>query len=484
MRWTITQVADAVGARAGAGLDTVARLAGVSIDSRTVRAGELFIAIHGPSHNGHDHVAGALERGAIGAMVAELEVGRYADAIRAKCLVVADTFVALKQFARAVREAWGGKIAGVTGSVGKTTTKEILAALLSPRFRILKSEGNFNNEYGLPLTLFHLDEKHQAAVLEMGMSRRGELARLAAIARPDVGVVTRVAPAHLEFFASVEEIALAKRELIEGLNGKESVAVLNADDPLVAAFAFHAPGRVLTYGTEHVADFRAESIEDRGALGSTFVLTQWDKQIRLELSLAGRHVIANALAALAAASVWGISAEQSRDVLRNLRAPAMRGELLKLSNGAALINDSYNSSPAALHAMIAVLAATPGYRRRILAAGEMRELGATSAELHREAGAFAAKTGKVNWVIGVAGDGAQIVEGAIAAGVPRAQTRFFASSDEAAGFLRDFVELGDLLLVKGSRGVKMESAVEAVVERYGAASGPVSGAPVDEKVRH
>jgi UDP-N-acetylmuramoyl-tripeptide--D-alanyl-D-alanine ligase len=484
MRWTITQVADAVGARAGAGLDTVARLAGVSIDSRTVRAGELFIAIHGPSHNGHDHVAGALERGAIGAMVAELEVGRYADAIRAKCLVVADTFVALKQFARAVREAWGGKIAGVTGSVGKTTTKEILAALLSPRFRILKSEGNFNNEYGLPLTLFHLDETHQAAVLEMGMSRRGELARLAAIARPDVGVVTRVAPAHLEFFASVEEIALAKRELIEGLNGKESVAVLNADDPLVAAFAFHAPGRVLTYGTEHVADFRAESIEDRGALGSTFVLTQWDKQIRLELSLAGRHVIANALAALAAASVWGISAEQSRDVLRNLRAPAMRGELLKLSNGAALINDSYNSSPAALHAMIAVLAATPGYRRRILAAGEMRELGATSAELHREAGAFAAKTGKVNWVIGVAGDGAQIVEGAIAAGFPRAQTRFFASSDEAAGFLRDFVELGDLLLVKGSRGVKMESAVEAVVERYGAASGPVSGAPVDEKVRH
>ncbi len=340
MRWTITQVADAVGARAGAGLDTVARLAGVSIDSRTVRAGELFIAIHGPSHNGHDHVAGALERGAIGAMVAESEAGRYTDAVRAKCLVVADTFVALKQFARSVHEAWGGKIAGVTGSVGKTTTKEILAALLSTRFRILKSEGNFNNEYGLPLTLFHLDEKHQAAVLEMGMSRRGELSRLAEIARPDVGVVTRVAPAHLEFFDSVDEIALAKRELIEGLNGKESVAVLNADDPLVAAFAFHAPGRVLTYGIEHVADYRAESIEDRGALGSTFVLTRWDKQIRLEVSLAGRRGIANALAALAAASVWGITAEESREVLRNLRAPAMRGELLKLSNGAALINDS------------------------------------------------------------------------------------------------------------------------------------------------
>jgi UDP-N-acetylmuramoyl-tripeptide--D-alanyl-D-alanine ligase len=340
MRWTITQVADAVGARTGAGLDPLARLAGVSIDSRTVRAGELFIAIHGPSHDGHDHVESAFGRGAVAAMVAESAAGRYSEAVRAKCLVVADTFVGLKQFARAVREAWGGKIAGVTGSVGKTTTKEILAALLGSRLRILKSEGNFNNEYGLPLTLFHLDETHQAAVLEMGMSRRGELSRLAEIARPDVGVVTRVAPAHLEFFSGVEEIALAKRELIEGLNGKESVAVLNADDPLVAAMSFHAPGRVLTYGIENGADFRAESIVDRGALGSKFVLTQWDKQVPLELSLAGRHVIANALAALAAASVWGITPEESREVLRSLRAPAMRGELIQFANGSAIINDS------------------------------------------------------------------------------------------------------------------------------------------------
>ncbi len=314
MRWTITQVAGAVGARAGAGLDPVARVAGVSIDSRTVRAGELFIAIHGPRHDGHDHVAGALERGAVAAMVAEGQLDRYSDAVRGRCLVVADTFVALKGLARAVREAWGGKIAGVTGSVGKTTTKEILAALLGARFRVLKSEGNFNNEYGLPLTLFRLDETHQAAVLEMGMSRSGELSRLAEIARPDVGVVTRVAPAHLEFFASLEEIALAKRELIEGLNGRESVAVLNADDPLVAGFAAHAPGRVLTYGIANAADFRAEAIEDRGALGSEFVLSHGGKRVRLELALAGRHVISNALAALAAASVWGIGALEAQDV--------------------------------------------------------------------------------------------------------------------------------------------------------------------------
>jgi len=478
MRWTIAQVAGAVGSRPGAGLDPVARVAGVSIDSRTLRAGELFIAIHGPRHDGHDHVAGALQSGAVAAMVAESQLGRFADEVRERCIPVADTFKALKRFATAVRENWGGKIAGVTGSVGKTTTKEILAALLGSRLRILKSEGNFNNEYGLPLTLFKLDETHQAAVLEMGMSRRGELSRLAEIARPDVGVVTRVAPAHLEFFASVEEIALAKRELIEGLNGSESVAVLNADDPLVAAFASHAPGRVLTYGIENAADFRADAIEDRGALGSAFALTAGGKRVRLELALAGRHVIANALGALAAASVWGIGADEAQDVLRDLRAPAMRGELLRLGNGAALINDSYNSSPAALHAMTGVLAATPDFRRRILAAGEMRELGVTSPELHRAAGEFAARTGKIDWVIGVEGDAALIVEGAVAAGVPKAQTKFFTSSEQAADFLSDFVKAGDLLLVKGSRGVKMERVVESLLTRYAADS------PAREKVSH
>src|SRR5467141_929963 len=270
MRWTLLQISEPMLAAHGTGLDPLARVAGVSIDSRTIRAGELFFAIHGPRHDGHDHVASALERGAMAAVVAEAQLPRYAGLVRDRCIAVADTFEALKQLARAVREAWGGKIAGVTGSVGKTTTKEILAALLGEKLRVLKSEGNFNNEYGLPLTLLRLEETHQAAVLEMGMSRSGELARLAAIARPDVGVVTRVSPAHLEFFASVDEIALAKRELVEGLNGHESTAVLNADDSRVAAFGPFAPGRVLTYGMEKPAFFMAQEIEDRGAFGSAF----------------------------------------------------------------------------------------------------------------------------------------------------------------------------------------------------------------------
>jgi UDP-N-acetylmuramoyl-tripeptide--D-alanyl-D-alanine ligase len=467
MRWTIAQVVDVLAARAGAGLDPVARLAGVSIDSRTVRSGELFVAIRGPRHDGHDHLAGALEHGAVAALVAAEKVGGYADAVRAKCIVVDDTFWALKQFARAVRETWGGKIAGVTGSVGKTTTKEILAALLGARFRVLKSEGNFNNEYGLPLTLFRLEETHQAAVLEMGMSRRGELSRLAEIAKPDVGVVTRVSPAHLEFFASVDEIALAKRELIEGLNGKNSTAVLNADDARVAAFGAYAPGRVLTYGIEKRAFFVAENIEDRGALGTTFDYVSPEGRVRLELALPGRHVIANALASLAAASVWGIGIEEARAVLPGLRPPAMRGELLRFSDGAALINDSYNSSPAALQAMMALLASTPGFKRKILAVGEMRELGTTSAQLHREAGKSAATTGAIDWVIGVAGDAEQLVEAAVGGGIPREQAKFFATSDEAAEFLERFLQAGDLLLVKGSRGVKMERVVEALLMKHG-----------------
>ncbi len=326
MRWTLTEVAGALRVAPPSGLDPLARVAGVSIDSRSVRAGELFFAIHGPRHDGHTFVDGALARGALAAVVARDRLDGFAPATRGKLLGVADTTAALGDLARAVRRRWGRRVAGVTGSVGKTTTKEILAALLAARFRVLKSEGNLNNEYGLPLMLLRLEETHEAAVLEMGMSRAGELARLAKIAEPDVAVVTRVAPVHLEFFSSLDEIAAAKRELIEGLAGKEPVAVLNADDPRVAAFRRAAPGRVVTFGIEKPADFRAEAIEDRGALGSAFQLKSPVGCTRLEIPLAGRHAIANALAALAAASVWGAGPAEANGVPgRPRRSASFRG---------------------------------------------------------------------------------------------------------------------------------------------------------------
>jgi UDP-N-acetylmuramoyl-tripeptide--D-alanyl-D-alanine ligase len=474
MRWTVKQVVDAVAGKQGGGVDALARVAGVSIDSRTLRSGELFVAIHGPRNDGHDYLAAILEKGAVAAVVAEPVVSRYPGWMQDRCITVPDTLEALHNLARAVRQEWGKKICGITGSVGKTTTKEILATLLGTKLRVLKSEGNFNNEYGLPLTLFRLDQRHDVAVLEIGMSYPGELRRLAVIAAPDVVVELRVAPAHLLNFSSVDEIALAKRELVEGLRGPQSVAILNADDPRVAAMAAVAPGRVIFYGVEKPADFFAEEIEDRGALGSSFTLVHNGKRSRMEMSLPGRHAVLNALAALAAASLWHVGVAEAQRVLPDMRTPAMRGELVRFSNGFALINDSYNSSPAALQAMIALLAATPGFKRRILAAGEMRELGPSSPQLHRESGTFAAKTGKIDFLIGVQGDAEQIVEGAVAAGTQRMQTKFFATPGEAAEFLADFVQPDDLLLVKGSRSVKMEKVVETLLGRFAPEDAPPS----------
>jgi UDP-N-acetylmuramoyl-tripeptide--D-alanyl-D-alanine ligase len=281
-----------------------------------------------------------------------------------------------------------------------------------------------------------------------------------------VGVVTRVAPVHLEFFASIEEIALAKRELIEGLAGSESVAVLNADDPLVARFAKVAPGRVLTFGVAERADFRAEKIQDRGLNGTEFDFLGPEGRSRLNLSLAGRHNISNALAALAAASVWGVGGQEAGEIFPKLEATGMRGRVLQYDAGFTVINDCYNSNPVALGAMVGLLTNTAAAGRHLLAAGEMLELGPTSAELHREAGRAAAATGKLSWIVGVQGDAENLVRGAVEAGHPAAQAKFFATSAEAGEFLADLLKRGDLLLVKGSRGVKMERIVETLDSRF------------------
>jgi UDP-N-acetylmuramoyl-tripeptide--D-alanyl-D-alanine ligase len=471
MRWTFNQVADALGVPLPAALDPLARLAGVSIDSRTIGPGELFLAIRGPSHDGHDHVAGALGRGAAAGVVAREKLQAYPQEIRGRLFAVDDTLRALQELARKYCDGWrnakpGRKLAAVTGSAGKTTTKEILAALLAARLRVLKSEGNLNNEYGLPLTLFRLNDEHDAAVVELGMSRRGELARLAAIGRPDVGVVTNVAPVHLEFFSSVDEIALAKRELIEGLGGKDPVAVLNADDVRVARFAEVFRGRVHYFGLSARAEFRTRNIEGHGIEGSSFDFESPAGGARLELPLVGEHSVLNALAALAAASEWGIGAAEAKQVFPAMKPSSLRGEILHFAGGFAVINDCYNSNPVALERMIDLLCATPGYRRRILVAGAWREIGPTSAELHHRGGKYAADKKAIGWIFGVDGDAKEFVEGAIAAGHPRDRSGFFVSSEEAAKFLAQFVSPGDLILVKGSRGVRMELIIAALQQRF------------------
>ncbi|HET9401797.1 MAG TPA: UDP-N-acetylmuramoyl-tripeptide--D-alanyl-D-alanine ligase [Candidatus Acidoferrales bacterium] len=467
MQWTIEQVARALGAEIPAGLAPMARLAGVSIDSRTVGSGELFFAIHGPRHDGHGFVAAALEAGATAAVVTRERFADYSPEIRRKLFAVPETLSALQRLAHEIRTAWGGRVAAVAGSVGKTTTKEILAALVAARFRVLKTEGNLNNEYGLPLTLARLEEQYEAAVLELGMSHSGELAALTKISTPEIGVVTRVAVEHLEFFASIDEIAAAERELVENLPGADTLAVLNADDARVLAFAKAAPGRVITFGVNNEnADYRATQIESRGVLGSAFTIASAEGDARVELSLAGKHNVANAIGAFAAASVWGISSEDAARVLPTMKPAAMRGEILRLDDGLIVINDCYNSSPSAMTTMLDLLAATPGARRRILAAGEMLELGESSAQLHREVGRDAAKRG-LDWIIGVRGHASEMIEGAIAAGYPAKRTKVFSDSAEAAKFLSEFAQPGDLILVKGSRGVRMERIVEAIAATRG-----------------
>lgn len=472
MLWTLEQVARALGVAPPPGIDPLARLAGVSIDSRTVQPGELFVAVHGPRHDGHSFVAAALSAGASAAVVARERQAEYPQGVRGKLLLVDDTLGALQGLARAVRRAWGRRLAGVTGSTGKTTTKDILAALLAARLRVLKSEGNLNNEYGLPLTLLKLEQVHDVAVVEMAMSRRGEIARLATIAEPEVGIVTNVAPVHLEFFSSVEEIALAKRELAAGLSGGDPVAVLNADDPRVARFAESFRGRVVTFGTQAAATFRAVAVEDRGAAGSAFEYVSPNERAKLELPLVGPHNVSNSLAALAAASLWGVGAAEARRVFPALAPGSMRGEMLRFEAGFAVIDDSYNSNPVALNSMVGLLAAMPGYRRRILVAGEMLELGPASAELHRQAGRQAAATRRLDWIFGVQGHAAELVRGAIEVGHPEARARFFESSADAAEHLAGFVAPEDVLLVKGSRGIKMERIVEAIQARHAPAGAP------------
>jgi len=471
MRWRVVQVAEALGVAAPAGLGTGVELGGVSIDSRTVQPGELFFAIRGPRHDGHDHVAGAIERGAIAAVVESVRIGQYPEPLSSKLFGVDDTLAALQRMASRACTIWRGakagrRIAAVAGSVGKTTTKEILAALLGARFSVLKTQGNLNNEYGLPLTLLRLGEEHGAAVVELGMSHSGELAALTRIAAPDVGLVTRVAVEHLEFFASIDEIALAERELIENLPWPRATAVLNADDERVARFSDVAQGQVIRFGAESSAEFRAENIEERGIEGAAFDFVWPGGRERLESPLIGRHNVMNTVAALAAASVWGIGAEEARRVFPKLAPADKRGEVIRFEDGFTVINDTYNSSPAALAELTALLSKTPGYRRRILATGEMRELGPSSAELHRECGRAAAELRTIDWIFGVQGNAAEFVDAAVAAGHSRERVGFFENSEEAGKFLGGFIAKGDLLLLKGSRGVKMEKILETIDMRH------------------
>ncbi|MFQ5695895.1 MAG: UDP-N-acetylmuramoyl-tripeptide--D-alanyl-D-alanine ligase, partial [Terriglobia bacterium] len=270
MQWTVGKIGDAL--KVGAPFSLVhQRVAGFSIDSRTLKPGQVFFALKGPHHDGHDHVEEALQRGAVICIVSDTRRMTYPPVLHKSLIGCPDTFEAFQQLARSTRRTWGRILVGVTGSMGKTTTKEMLAALLATKYKLLKNEGNLNNEYGVPLTLLRLERAHELAVLEMAMGRKGELAKLCAVAEPNIGLVTNVAPVHLEFFSSLDEIAEAKRELLQGL-AAPAIAVLNADDERVRRFAEGFRGKVLRFGSQDPANVRLENLADNGCLGTEFDL--------------------------------------------------------------------------------------------------------------------------------------------------------------------------------------------------------------------
>jgi len=456
MQIALTELAALLGASSGVRNLTVR---GVSINSRTVEAGQVFFAIRGPRFDGHSFVEQALARGGVAAVVEQGFFDSAEAKLRDSLIPVADTVMAIQQLARGVRRRWGKKVVAVTGSAGKTTTKEMIAALLGTKLKVLKSLGNLNNDYGLPLALLQLEPSDEAAVVELAMSGPGEIARLARVAEPETGVVTNVAPVHLEFFDSLDGIAGAKRELIENLSPPRT-AVLNFDDPQVRRFQEGFDGQVVTYGLEEGAAFRAIEVAAAVPVGWRLRLIGKAFDGEFYLPLPGRHNVMNALAALATASVFNIPEKDCREALARFANLPQRSEILTLSDQVTVVNDCYNSNPLAMERMLETLASWRA-ARRIVVAGEMLELGPTSPEWHRKVGRKAAESG-VEWLLGVQGNAQCFLEGASEAGLPPEHLRFFPSAEAAAEFLAELVRPGDVVLVKGSRGVHLEKVVEVL----------------------
>ena len=479
MRLSIDEIAKVLGSSVTV---TESVVDNYSIDSRATQPGSVFFAIHGPRLDGHNFVAQAFDRGAVAAVVEQGFLEHSPERLRGALIPVRDTALALQQLARAVRRKWGRRVIGVTGSTGKTTTKELLATLLATRFTVHRSAGNLNNLYGVPLALLALEPAHEVAVLELAMSAPGEIARLAQIAEPEVGVVTNVAPVHLEFFDSVDSIARTKRELIENLK-PPATAVLNADDLRVRSFGEGFQGRIVTFGFADDAQIQGLDWRDAGPEGSQLRVRglgaprpllpdagpegsgpreggpAWDCDF--ELHLPGRHNAENLLAALAAASLFPIPTDDLQRAVASFHGLHQRSEIIEWLDGTVLVDDSYNSNPLAMERMLETLAAWSGTRRRIIVAGEMLELGVSSPELHRAVGRKCAVLG-ADWLVAVQGDARYFLEGAVEAGMSPERTQFFSQAQEATEYCCALIRPGDLVLIKGSRGVALERIVDAL----------------------
>ena len=467
IRLTAAWVAAAAAGTIVAG-DKAREFHGVSIDTRTIAAGELFIAIRGERFDGADFAAGAIDAGAAGVIVppsatalAERAAKAFAERSsgdRPVVIEVDDTTVALQAIAHAVRRESGTKVVAITGSAGKTTTKEVTSEFLESRYRVVRNRGNFNNHIGLPLSLIDLRQQPEIAVVELGMNHAGEISTLVRVAEPDIRVWTNVGEAHLGFFASVEAIADAKAEIFEGAT-PSTVLVANADDPLIRARLPRFAGRVLRFGIEREAEVRATSVVDRGIEGTSAQVATPRGVVDITTPLVGRGNLANVLAATAVALECEVPLATIAERAAKLRPASHRGEIARLAGGVTVIDDSYNANPTAMKRALDVLASAEA-SRRIAVLGEMLELGDRAPDLHADVGRFVA-TRRVDLLFAV-GDApaAALADAAIEAGMSHDRVRHLATSDAAADAVAAIVQRGDVVLVKGSRGVKTDRVVD------------------------
>jgi UDP-N-acetylmuramoyl-tripeptide--D-alanyl-D-alanine ligase len=460
---TAGDVAAATSGRIVAGTST-APIGRISTDSRAVGAGDFFVAIRGDRFDGHQFVAAALSSGATGALVDDATVvgsiGRSAVVVQAD-----DTTRALQAIARHVRRASGARVVAITGSAGKTTTKEVCAELLSTRYSVFRNKGNLNNHIGLPLSLLELRARPDVAVVELGMNHPGEISTLVAIAEPEVRVWTNVGDAHIGFFATADAIADAKAEILEGATA-DTLLVANADDSRVMARSRAFAGKLMSFGTADLADVQATAVEMRGLDGIRARVRTPAGEFTLDTPLTGFGNLSNILAATAVAVHFDVPLQSIADRAAHLRPAHHRGELLRLPGGLTLIDDSYNSSPAALKRSLEILAAANGSARKIAVLGEMLELGTHSDRLHRECGR-AAYSADLDLLVAVGGAAAQaLADEAKAAGLPSSQIVVLADKAAAVEEVLRRVRPGDLVLVKGSRGIGLDLVVDRLKAEF------------------
>jgi UDP-N-acetylmuramoyl-tripeptide--D-alanyl-D-alanine ligase len=460
---TIEEVLRATGGKLLQGKEN-AFFQGISTDSRTITEGELFIALKGPCFDGHHYALEALKKKAGGVLIGEDQVGDIRwNGYRSRAVIaVKDTLTALGAIARDWRRKYGPPVVALTGSNGKTTTKEMIAACLETTFPILKTKGNLNNLIGVPLTLLTLTEKERVVVLEMGMNVPGEIRRLTEIAEPDVGLITNIQKVHLEGMGSLERLKEEKGELFRKMR-RDGTILVNQDDPRVVDLARDYPGQKITFGIETPAEVMAKEIQLRGVEGTSFTLILEEEAMEVHLQLLGRHFVPNALSAIAVACLFGVELKQAKEAIEHFQSFPMRMEVVPLKDGKTLINDAYNANPYSMELALETLVEVKGKGRAIAVLGDMLELGNFEKEAHEQLGERVSELA-IDFLLALGEDAPLVVESAIRHGFPIERTRIVESHSEAISLLRQMLENGDWILVKGSRRMAMEKIVEGLTE--------------------